>query len=340
MTATDHNLLLRFVILAGITLVLALVNYRGLDIVGKVSTLIFLLAMTPFVLMVIIGTRTVDPQKWLQTPTGQELIFDDDTLTQQGWFPNAYLAGIAFRPFVNNLYWNFNGFDQASHYSTSVSKRALRNGIAGSFLLSSSLYILPILIATGATDITQEDWKEGAFATAGTKIGGPWLGNWIVVGAGVSLLAQFVSEMSADSLQVQGMADRGQVPSLFSTRSPYDTPTYALLLGVSMILVLVWLPFSLIVELSNFTFCVVVTVEFFSFIQLNIRNGDHSKLRKTIYSLMLVAPLLLNIVVFITASYATYIYGACVTVFGLILINAKRASSACCSFCGRGEESV
>lgn len=134
----------------------------------------------------------------------------------------------AVRPFVNNLYWNFNGFDQASHYSTSVTKKALRNGLGGSFLLVASVYLLPILISTGATDINQDDWKAGAFAVAATKIGGRWLGNWVVFSSGISLLAQFFSEMSADSMQIQGMADLRQVPQIFGQRSRFDTPTVSL----------------------------------------------------------------------------------------------------------------
>ena len=121
-TATEDNLLLHYVILLSITLVLAFVNYRGLDVVGKATIVIFFVAMLPFLLMVIIGipkgksevnlfilqaytpllTLTctqhiaVDPQKWLQTPTGEEEVFDDDSLAHKGWFPDtANLAGIA-----------------------------------------------------------------------------------------------------------------------------------------------------------------------------------------------------------------------------------------------------
>lgn len=130
------------------------------------------------------------------------------------------------RPFVNTLYWNFNGLDQASHYSTSmVSKKAYRYGIFGSLVMVSCAYLLPILIATGATNLEQDEWKEGTFAVAATEIAAPWLGNWIVVSAGISLLAQFFSEMSADSMQLQGMAERGHLPSLFGHRSRHDTPS-------------------------------------------------------------------------------------------------------------------
>ena len=89
----------------------------------------------------------------------------------------------------------------------------------------SSTYLLPILVATGATNITQDEWSAGSFASVGTEIGGRWLGNWIVVGSGVSLLAQYISGMSADAMQLQGMAERGQLPSLFGYQSRYNTPT-------------------------------------------------------------------------------------------------------------------
>ena len=134
------------------------------------------------------------------------------------------------RPFINNLYWNFNGFDQAGHYSTTVSTKTLRNGLVGSLLLVSTAYLIPILVITGATNIEQDEWNAGSFATAGTEIGGRWLGNWIVFSAGVSLLAQFFSEMAADSMGIQGLAERGHIPSIFRHQSPHNTPTVSTLL--------------------------------------------------------------------------------------------------------------
>jgi amino acid transporter len=129
------------------------------------------------------------------------------------------------RPFINNLCWKFNGFDQASHYSTSVSTKTLRNGIAGSLLLVSSTLLIPILVITGATNIEQDEWKAGSIARAGNEIGGRWLGNLIVCSAGVCLLAQFLSDMAAESMMIQGLADQGYIPSIFRHQSPHNTPT-------------------------------------------------------------------------------------------------------------------
>ena len=49
----------------------------------------------------------VDPSKWLQTPTGETEVFDDDSISQNGWFPGAYMAGIACTYLL---------FDNASHF--------------------------------------------------------------------------------------------------------------------------------------------------------------------------------------------------------------------------------
>ena len=55
MDYSEHNAFVRYGILLGITLVLAFVNYRGLEVVGKGSVLIFFVSMAPFVLMFFIG---------------------------------------------------------------------------------------------------------------------------------------------------------------------------------------------------------------------------------------------------------------------------------------------
>ena len=204
----------------------------GLHVVGRASIAIFFITMTPFLLMMIFAIPKIDPSKWLETPApGQIEQFDDDALDQTGWWPFAYISGISLRPFINNLYWNFNGFDQGGHLSSedTTTPNILKKGIMGSFFLVSSAYLVPILVATGATDLEQDDWSPGAFAIAGNEIAGRWLGNWIVVAAGCTLLAQFFTECSLDSLQVLAMADKGFLPSIFRTRSKYDTPTVSIL---------------------------------------------------------------------------------------------------------------
>ena len=51
----ESNEYMHYGILVGITVVLTLVNYLGLDVVGKASVLMMLVSLAPFLLMVIIG---------------------------------------------------------------------------------------------------------------------------------------------------------------------------------------------------------------------------------------------------------------------------------------------
>mmetsp|Transcript_2518 Transcript_2518/g.4609 ORF Transcript_2518/g.4609 Transcript_2518/m.4609 type:complete len:239 (+) Transcript_2518:1201-1917(+) len=198
-----------------------------------------------------------------------------------------------------------------------------------SVALVSTAYLLPILIATGGTDISQDDWRAGSLAIAATKIAGRWLGNWIVLSSGISLLGSFFAEISADTMQVMGMADRAQIPSIFSHRSPHETPTYAILLSMVVIMCLLPLDFGLIVELANFSYCLSITFEFVAFAKIRIFNGDNSLIRKAFYFVIITFPMLFNVLVIALASYATYIYGAVMVVFGFLFVNAHSIGTNC-----------
>jgi amino acid transporter len=83
------------------TIALAFLNYRGLEIVGNASLVVCIIAMSPFVLMIIIGAPQVVPSRWFQMPEhpadGSEL-FDDTFQTSPGPLPFFGLGGIIWRP--------------------------------------------------------------------------------------------------------------------------------------------------------------------------------------------------------------------------------------------------
>lgn len=76
-----------------------------------------------------------------------------------------------------------------------------------------------------------------------------------------------------DSMQLMGMSDRAQIPSIFSHRSSFGTPTYSIVLCVIVIASVLPLQFGLIIELTNFAYCMGVTLEFISFIKLQVLGG-------------------------------------------------------------------
>ena len=109
----------RFFLCSIMTVILAYINFRGLQIVGNLSVMVAVLAMSPFVLLVILGAPQVDPQRWLVLPVSPDLVADatdDDALTGETFLPAITWGGILWRPFVNNLFWNLNSFDVGTYY--------------------------------------------------------------------------------------------------------------------------------------------------------------------------------------------------------------------------------
>ncbi|KAL7544779.1 hypothetical protein ACHAWF_008140, partial [Thalassiosira exigua] len=110
----------RFGWVAVITLVLAALNYTGLEIVGNASLFVCAIAMSPFIVLTIIAAPKVDPSRWLRLPEppadGSDL-FDDDFQTSSGPLPLLTLGGILWRPYLNNMFWNLNSFDSAGSFA-------------------------------------------------------------------------------------------------------------------------------------------------------------------------------------------------------------------------------
>jgi amino acid transporter len=71
-----------------------------------------------------------------------------------------------------------------------------------SVILVATSYIIPLLVALGASDSPQEDWKAGYLTTVAGTVVGPWLAAWTVLAAAVSNLALFLAELSGDAYQV------------------------------------------------------------------------------------------------------------------------------------------
>lgn len=268
---------LRFCLVSGTTILLAYINWRGLALVGRMSILICVLAMSPFLILVVVGSFKVDPSRWWQLPTANigeiETTLDDDT--SGGFLPNFSSGGILWRPFLNNLFWNLNSFDSAGSLvaeldNTASFVRALMLGL----LMVISCYIFPLLIAIGSSDTEQADWEEGYLATINAEVVGPWLGAWTVFAAGISNIGLFQAELSADAFQLMGMADRGYLPKVFRKRSRHGTPTYGIMLGTCIIVAMGVSDVDRLVEMLNFNYGISLLFEYAAFFKLRISRPD------------------------------------------------------------------
>jgi amino acid transporter len=159
------------------------------------------------------------------------------------------------------MFWNLNSFDSASCFSGEVNDpgRSFPRAMFWSVILVVCGYFLPLLIILGASDAPQSAWEDGYLATAMSDVVGPWLGDWTVFAAGISNVALFQAGSASEAFQVMGMADRGYLPKIFSTRSRYETPTYGILLGLVIVLMMSMGNLASIIEMLNFNYAMYVT---------------------------------------------------------------------------------
>jgi Amino acid permease len=121
--------LLRFVLLSSTSITLGYINWLGLPLVGKMSLTICFIAMSPFIILTLVGSWKIDPARWFELPTAAipidnqtsdfnitdatAAVTDDDDVDAptSGFLPEIVLGGVLWRPFLNNLFWNLNSFD-------------------------------------------------------------------------------------------------------------------------------------------------------------------------------------------------------------------------------------
>jgi amino acid transporter len=245
----DPHPLIQFAAISTFAMVLAYINYRGLSIVGHVSTVICVISMSPFIVAFLLGVWKVQPHRWFRLPA-------DSSGAVAGTFREG-MKFVLWRPFLNNLFWNQNSYDAAASFSAEVDDpaRSFPRAILWSVLLVATTYLLPLLIVLGVSDAPQSAWVDGYLATAISNVDGAWLEDWLIFAAGITNIALFQAELAGDSLQVMGMADRGYLPKIFSTRSQYGTPTYGILLGLIIVLLMVFFTnLESIIELLNFNY--------------------------------------------------------------------------------------
>ncbi|KAK8479161.1 hypothetical protein V6N13_133232 [Hibiscus sabdariffa] len=311
-----------FAVLA-LTLVLTYMNYRGLTIVGWVAVLLGVFSILPFVVMGLVSIPKLEPSRWL--------VVD---MHHVDW--NLYL---------NTLFWNLNYWDSISTLAGEVDnpKKTLPKALFYALILVVLGYFFPLLVGTGAVPLDRELWTDGYFSDIAKIIGGVWLRWWIQAAAAMSNMGMFVAEMSSDSFQLLGMAERGMLPEFFSKRSRYGTPLIGILFSASGVLLLSWLSFQEIVAAENFLYCFGMILEFIAFVRLRMKYPAASRPYKiplgTVGSiLMCIPPTILICVVLALSSLKVAVISLIAVLIGLIMQPGLKLSlklkARCLIVCG------
>ena len=240
----------RMLFLVGLNVGLTYMNYRGLHVVGGAAVIMTIFVLLPFALLCLLGAPHVTPANWF--------VLDWST--------------VQWVPFLNVMFWALNYFDAVSSLAGEVENpgRTLPRALFIAVILVVAAYLLPLLVGIGVASHSS-DWTLGYFAGVAEQVGGKWLAWWIVVAAAVSQLGQFEAEMSTDSYQLLGMAERGFLPAIFARRSKYGSPTVAILFSSLGIMGMASFNFLEIVELLNVIYCMAELLEFVAFIYLRVK---------------------------------------------------------------------
>lgn len=287
-----------------ITVALTYMNYRGLTVVGWVAILLGAFSLLPFLVMGAVAVPKIEPSRWL--------VLD--------------LNNVDWALYLNTLFWNLNYWDSISTLAGEVDNpgRTLPRALFYGLILVVVSYFFPLLIGTGAIPLNRDEWSDGYFSEIANILGGVWLRFWVQGASAVSNMGMFVAEMSSDSFQLLGMAERGMIPECFAKRSRYGTPLVGILFSASGIVLLSWLSFQEIVAAENFLYCFGMIMEFLAFVKLRIDHPEAPRPYKvplgTIGAVMMcIPPTLLIVVVLLLASVKVMVISLLAVLIGLVV---------------------
>ncbi|XP_020242383.1 probable polyamine transporter At1g31830 isoform X2 [Asparagus officinalis] len=235
-----------------LTIALTYMNYRGLTIVGWTAVCLGVFSMLPFVVMGFVAIPSLHPSRW---------------------FVLVNPRTINWSLYVNTLFWNYNNYDSISTLAGEVDnpRKTLPKALFYGLILVVTGCLCPLIIGTGALPLDRERWTDGYYSDIAKIIGGVWLRCWVQGASALSNMGMFVTEMSTDSYQLLGMAERGMLPEVFAKRSRYGTPLLGILLSASGVLFLSWMSFQEILAADNFLYCIGMLLEFLAFIKLRMK---------------------------------------------------------------------
>ncbi|GFP81515.1 probable polyamine transporter at1g31830 [Phtheirospermum japonicum] len=294
----------RVLAVIGLTICLTYMNYRGLTIVGGVAIVLGVFSILPFLVMGFISIPDIRPKRWLV----------------------GDIHNVDWNLYLNTLFWNLNYWDSISTLAGEVEnpKRTLPKALFYALILVVLGYFIPLLTGTGAIPLHQDLWTDGYFSDVARIIGGPWLRWWVQAAAAVANMGMFLAEMSSDSFQLLGMAERGMVPAFLGTRSKHGTPLVGILCSASGVFVLSWMSFQDIVAAENFLYCFGMVLEFVAFVRLRVVAPEASRPFKVPVGtagavLMCFPPTVLICVVLYFSTLKVFLVSVVAIVVGVIL---------------------
>jgi amino acid transporter len=233
-------------------------NILGIVPVGKVSLLLSVAVLTPFLVLII---------AFFYHHTGAISI------------PSPTLKGISFPSVGMALYtvmWNCLGWDNVTTYAEEVEKpvRSYLISIFTAFLLVLVVYFFTILVAQ-QSHIGFAVLTDRGFPALGTMIGGQWLGILVAAGGMASTLGIYAAVLLSVSRVPKVMADDGLLPKwLNKEHSKFNTPYISIIICSIVVSLMVLWTFADLLIIDVTVYGAGLFLEYISLIRLRMKEPD------------------------------------------------------------------
>ena len=190
-------------------------NVRGIQTVGKWSTLMSLFQILPVVCFIIIGIRHIDLS-----------IFSQWHIPENSSTKEALVMALIFG------LWNYSGYAGLAAAAEEIedTPHTYPKALIITLIIAMVVYIIPLLIGI-SVDQNWCNWDEAQFNSVALILGGSAFAWWFMVAAQSSNFGLINSELIVLSRLMGAMAADGYLPKFITQMHPqYETPVNSLLL--------------------------------------------------------------------------------------------------------------
>jgi amino acid transporter len=233
-------------------------NLRGAPAVGEGSIGLFVLLLSPFVVLVAAAA-------WHGWHHLHANTVWTSTKTNGAGLSTAILVAL----------WNYMGWDNASTVAREVDNPQ-RNYPRAMFLSVAAVtitYVIP-LVAIGFAGVTITQFTTGSWADAATALAGHWLGVAIVLGGALTGLGMFNAlTMSYARLPV-ALAEDGMLPPSLSRRNRKGVPWVAVLVCATAWALALQFSFERLISIDLMLYGGSLILEFVALVVLRLREPN------------------------------------------------------------------
>jgi amino acid transporter len=204
-----------YLVAAALIAAITYINVRGIQMVGRISTLLEIFVLVPIAVMTVIGLA-----QWKHNP------FVPLVPPHKPFF-QVFGVGLALGV------WLYSGYEQLSTVAEEVEnpRRTFPRALALVVPLSIATYFLPTFASLAALGNWQQ-WHGDHFSAAARLIGGPLLGAWVALAAMIANAALLNSTVLATTRMPFAMAEDKFLPRFLTRIHPgFGTPALAIIVS-------------------------------------------------------------------------------------------------------------